>query len=422
MDKWVTRIFLGVVGFVAVMTVSLQLSWESDRFLPGTQVLGVDVSRQTREDVREEVMAALAGEIVVRGTGGVEIVRIAVDESQVDWDEVLARAGSYGLVERLIPGSILFAGALSSMGEVRVPVDAEGILAGVPREAIEGAVSVGSEVVVRPAEVGYVIDEAEWRTKLGEVKVGAKDAVIEVKAEVAQPRVDAETLGEWGQSLRVAREGVAGAFKGQIYGFAAVGMDGYWSVGDDENQVFTSASTYKLYIAYTMITEVEAGRWNWSSRLNGQTLEACLTTMIVDSDNDCPEAWLVKQGFNWTNARVQEIGGLTGTQIANGRMLTTPHDLAVYLGRLYRGELLSAENTEKLLGLMKRQTHREGIPAGVASSVVADKPGWLTGLVNDAAIVFDPSGDYVLVIMTEGATWETVAKMAGVIDGAVRGL
>ena len=59
-------------------------------------------------------------------------------------------------------------------------------------------------------------------------------------------------------------------------------------------QVFASASTYKLFVAHSMVTAVELGEMTWDSPLNGMTLQQCLTTMIVDSDNECPKAWLMR--------------------------------------------------------------------------------------------------------------------------------
>lgn len=62
---------------------------------------------------------------------------------------------------------------------------------------------------------------------------------------------------------------------------------------------------------------------------------------------------------------------------------------------------------------MKRQIFRKGIPAGVGVPV-ADKVGFIPdeGLYHDSAIVYAPSGVYVLVIYTQGSNWAAIADAA----------
>ena len=176
---------------------------------------------------------------------------------------------------------------------------------------------------------------------------------------------------------------------------------------------FTSASTYKLYVAYSMIRDVEQGRRNWSSSLNGQTFESCLNTMIINSDNACPESYLVSNGYSVVNRRIREIGVSDQTQLALYDVRTTASDLSLMLERLYKGELMSEDNKNRLLSLMERQVYRWGIPTGVGDrGVVYDKVGWLDMLEHDAAIVSSDEGDYVLVIMTNGESREYLAKVS----------
>ena len=78
---------------------------------------------------------------------------------------------------------------------------------------------------------------------------------------------------------------------------------------------------------------------------------------------------------------------------------------------------MNEENKNKLYGLMSRQQFRQGIPTGVGDkAVVYDKIGWLDEIVNDAAIVHGGKGDYILVIMTNGESWQYVAQLAAWIN------
>jgi beta-lactamase class A len=76
---------------------------------------------------------------------------------------------------------------------------------------------------------------------------------------------------------------------------------------------------------------------------------------------------------------------------------------------------LSEPSRARLLDVMKRQVYRNGVPAGV-NGVVADKVGFLDGILNDAAIVYSPKGVYVISIMSNGSSWGAIASVARAID------
>jgi len=193
---------------------------------------------------------------------------------------------------------------------------------------------------------------------------------------------------------------------------------------------FTSASTYKLFVAYEEVHAIETGRLTWNSPLNGTTLDQCFTNMIHVSDNDCPQDWIVKySSFTKLTTSAQSLGMSSATDFTYGNMRTSADDLAKFLQELYQGKLMNSTDQQKLLTLMENQIYRAGIPAGIAANsadagaYVADKVGFLDTLKNDAAIVYSPHGDYVLVIMTNGDTtvsgstdWRFTAALAEWID------
>lgn len=182
---------------------------------------------------------------------------------------------------------------------------------------------------------------------------------------------------------------------------------------------FTSASTYKIYVAYAMIHDVETGTRSWNSRINGTTWEQCLNRMIINSDNGCPEVYINSSamGYPKFNQLIHdELGVSSKTQMEPYNMRTTASDLAAVLQKLYQGKLMTEDNKNRLLSLMQQQIYRQGIPAGVGTSAtVADKVGFLDNLLHDAAIVSSTRGDYVMVIMTNGESWPFIAKVAGYV-------
>lgn len=174
--------------------------------------------------------------------------------------------------------------------------------------------------------------------------------------------------------------------------------------------VTTSASAYKLFVAYSMIHAVETGQLTWDSSLNGMTLSSCMATMIVNSDNDCPEAWLSRYGFDAVTQQAHEIGA-NNTNFAVGDMRTTANDLATVLKGFYNNTIANTDSTDRLFQLMETQVYRDGIPTGIGSDgVVQDKVGFLDGLLHDAAIVRCDKGDYAMVIMTDGSSWYKIAQ------------
>ncbi len=180
---------------------------------------------------------------------------------------------------------------------------------------------------------------------------------------------------------------------------------------------FVTASTYKLFVAFSTLKRVDAGQMKWSDAniASGRNLSTCFDDMIVKSDNACAEALIKKIGASGLNADIKSIG-LTSTAFRADNNLTTPNDLANYLTKLERGQLpIKTESRDRLLGAMKRNVYRQGVPSG-ASGQTADKVGFLWGLLHDAAIVYSPKGTYVLAVMTDGSSWANIADLTRKIE------
>jgi beta-lactamase class A len=197
------------------------------------------------------------------------------------------------------------------------------------------------------------------------------------------------------------------------------------TAGRNPDTLMTTASTYKIFVAYATLHQVERGKITMSSRTRtGQTVGQALNKMIVRSDNSSGEALGFLVGWNTVDWLAANVGashthinnyGSTG-KATNGNKQSTAADLTTMVARLQQGTLLNSSNTSLLLGLMKSQIWRERIPAGIPSGTsVADKPGWLSNVENDAAIVYGPKSTYTLVIMTNGSTTQPLADLSRLI-------
>jgi beta-lactamase class A len=193
----------------------------------------------------------------------------------------------------------------------------------------------------------------------------------------------------------------------------------------DPSAVMATASTYKIYVAYATLHLVEADKYSMSTiTRTGQTISEALNKMILQSDNDSAEALGFLIGWDTVNSLAASAGAAhtninnydSAGNATNGNKQSTAADLTTMVTKLQQGTLLDASNTKLLLGLMKTQEWRERIPTGVPSGIaVADKPGWLSNVENDAAIVYGPKSTYTLVIMTNGSTTQPLADLSKLI-------
>ena len=137
--------------------------------------------------------------------------------------------------------------------------------------------------------------------------------------------------------------------------------------------------------------------------------------MISNSDNACAESFLNSLGLSTVTKDIQAIGLKNSTFMKTGGPFTTANDLSLLLGMIATGQNFSSANQQRLVAAMKANVYRKGIPAG-ANGTVADKVGFLNGLLHDAAIVYGSNGTYVLAVMTDGSSWATIADLTKQID------
>ena len=202
------------------------------------------------------------------------------------------------------------------------------------------------------------------------------------------------------------------------YGVSLIELSGqYRRASYNGDQSFVTASTYKLFVAYSALKRVEAGTWQWSDQIQGgRDLATCFDAMIVKSDNACGEALLAKIGFSAITSEARAIGCASTSFMGSDGIKTTPEDLSLLLAMLQTGQVLDQQpSRDRLMEAMKHNVYRQGIPAGVGG-VVADKVGFMDGLLHDAAIVYAPSGPYVLVIMSNGASWGNLAELTNQLE------
>ena len=261
----------------------------------------------------------------------------------------------------------------------------------------------------------------------------ADDIVKFIKGEVTAPQAKTRVVpptmkytrsySATDAGMSALMEHFAGSHPG-TYGISLVELSGARRHASyNGTKQFTTASTYKLFVAYSSLLRIENGQWNWNDQITGgRNLTKCFDDMIVRSDNACAEALLKKIGFTPITNEAKAIGATRTSFLGSSGIKSTAEDESLFLSLLYSGQILSQQSSrDVLINALKRNIYRQGVPAGMPGVTVANKVGFLDGLFHDAAIVYSPSGTYVLTVLTEGSSWANIAELTRQLEALRNG-
>ena len=273
------------------------------------------------------------------------------------------------------------------------------------------------EVSRQDGQVGRKLDTAKTLDNLKSFLL-AKAQHATVAEALVQPQIQyTRSYSNTDAGLSALMKNYAESHPG-TYGVSLIELDGKRRrAAFNENQKFTTASTYKLYVAYSTLKRIESGEYKWSDQTSGgRDLTRCFDDMIVKSDNACAEALVARIGYGPITKDAQTIVSPNTTFLDKESYKTTAGDLSTFMASLATGQIpLNPDSKSRFLDALKRNVYRQGIPAGAAGQV-ADKVGFLDGLLHDAAIVYSPSGTYALGIMTDKSSWANIAELTREIE------
>lgn len=273
----------------------------------------------------------------------------------------------------------------------------------------------------------YTIDGVETQREYGrmgrdidydQTAAQVKQALLETKVSTVTARLRTvepplEYLHNYSQSQRGLEQLLANivAAKGN-YGVTVTELSGMGRAANvNGDRLYVTASTYKLFVAYMVLKDLEKGGLKWEDVIvDGLNVRQCFEEMIVRSANRCAIAYIQRYGAQTIVATMHKLGFASVRH--NTTWWATPNDMARYMKKLERGQLLEGESREFLLGLLKRQVWRYGIPTGIPGITIADKVGFLEDYIHDVAIVYGPKGTYILSIMTKGGSYAGMADVA----------
>jgi beta-lactamase class A len=187
----------------------------------------------------------------------------------------------------------------------------------------------------------------------------------------------------------------------------------------NDTQASIAASVIKIPILVAFFQEVDAGRIRLDEQLvmrkelvaaeagvmqyrpvgtKFSALET-VTQMIIISDNTATNMAIDRLGgAAKLNQRFREWG-LEHTVIQNllpdlgGTNTTSARDMAVLMGLLHRGELVSLRSRDRLLNILENTKGRSLLPRPLGpEAIIAHKTGTLAKLLGDAGMVDLPNG------------------------------
>ncbi len=148
------------------------------------------------------------------------------------------------------------------------------------------------------------------------------------------------------------------------------------------------------------------------------------TLMLGPSDNTATNAWVHRLGIEPINARMASLGFSHIRLLATIPMLSqkseepspwkgfrlgtmTPHEVAEWMSRVARGELLDPESSKKIFAYLDEDPSRLRIARRFPPDALwAGKTGSMSGVRNDSGILRTKKGRFVLVVFTDGSKAE----------------
>lgn len=242
----------------------------------------------------------------------------------------------------------------------------------------------------------------------------------------------------WGWLRRKLEEQLAG-FAGSA-GLALLDLRGSQGIAINADQVLPTASTIKIAILAHLLELAERGAIDLdrrvvvdaSDRVPGSgvlayfddpvelTVRDVAVLMIDVSDNTATNLCIEWAGRDGINGMLRRLGLVRTTlrrnmqdndAIARGdENVATAGELVLLLRKLFCDEGLSPAVCQETLRILRKPKHgyfRPGLPEEVE---IANKPGAMGRVRNDAAIVYLPRRPYALCVMTARGPADFVAQ------------
>ncbi len=256
------------------------------------------------------------------------------------------------------------------------------------------------------------------------------------KRRAAWDRLEQRLLGEIGQ------------FSGEV-GVVIKDLETDWQFSHQPQALFASASIVKVPIMAACFIAADENKLDLKrqvtlrarDKLSGSgelkkaaagsvfSVEELIGFMIYNSDNTAANMLTNVVGMNYFNSSFKAMG-LKNTNMARRvadyyarnkgvENFTTTEDMSVILDKIYHGQLINKDISDKCLKLLTLSKINDRINKYLpAELTIAHKTGLERTVCHDMGIVFTPQGDFLICVLTKHAnsksapSKELIAKLA----------
>lgn len=209
----------------------------------------------------------------------------------------------------------------------------------------------------------------------------------------------------------------------------------------NEHQVFQPGSLYKIWLMAAVFEKIKSGDLKEDDILSNEVSnlnrmfgidpdQAELTEGTIELPIKSAIDQMITISHNYSALLLtNKIGesqiadfltryGFSESSLGNP-LKTTPLDLALFFEKLYKGEIIDAEYSKRMLDILSKQQVSDRIPKFLPTGTrIAHKTGDIEYFENDAGIVFTDKGDYIIVVLTETDSPQDVADKIAQISKA----
>ncbi|MBQ1373777.1 serine hydrolase [Candidatus Saccharibacteria bacterium] len=202
--------------------------------------------------------------------------------------------------------------------------------------------------------------------------------------------------------------------------------------GYHADELFATASLYKLFIVYEGYRRVESGEWSIddSAGFTGYTIGECLDLAIRESYSPCAETLWSMIGEDELDIILEKEYRIEDSLVSD--FVATPTDVAKMMQIFYEHKAISdatllAQVKDSFLNQPETEYNwRQGLPSGFSENVnVYNKVGWeyndetgMWNIYNDAAIVdfVDSNRHFAVVVMTSGVPYQKIREFGSMLE------
>lgn len=195
----------------------------------------------------------------------------------------------------------------------------------------------------------------------------------------------------------------------------------------NEQTIFLAGSLYKIWVMAEAYNQIKTGDLSEDEELsrsieylnkkfqiteeNAELTEGAITLtvkntlkqMITISHNYA--ALLLTERIKLSKvANFLQVNNFKESRVGtNGEdPVTTPKDIENFFEKLYKGEIIDQDYSNKMLELLKAQKLNNKLPRNLPlDTMIAHKTGELGFYTHDAGIVYSPKADYIIVVMSQ---------------------